>query len=1336
MATEIRVKASYEIGILSVPKEINLELSKNEPITANYQFKDIQDVKSNRGNYTFNFRIPSTPKNNVFFNNYFDVTSYGNYDTRKKVEAEIVVNTFQVFSGYLQLTNVISSNGNISFYQCVVFNSVSSLGQIVDNKLLKDYDWSFYDHTITTSVVIQSMNRDVTPFKNGDIVYSLYDYGAGFLGTTPAYEGVNSPFSPINIRNLKPQMRLKTIWDKIIDDAGFTYESNFIDTEFAELYMDLNNGRSTISQGDQNYYVMNVAGNLSQTFTAETGVTEFITFSDTSWTDYLNEAGQYDPVTNILTPSSDWQNCIMWFSFRLRNVTNPGDLGNLDFFRIILFKEEVLNSGNFDYPEVTSTLYTGTLVQGGATQTVDVEWEMGAFNLDTTKRYKMAIECTSITQSDGDVIVFDAAYWNFYPQAINGQPYYVQWNNQQFDASVLFKTKYNFGEMKAIDFVTSLCKKFNLVIIPDRLTLTHLYIEPYSNWITQGEDLDWTEKLDKSKDIQYKPTTNLQAKLIKFQDGESSDLWNRWYLQQSGERYGTKVLQQDNDFGKKKDEVETIFAPTISRHIPDTTFVNAICYGENQEPVGGNRLSYYCGFNTSDNGELYYLTDSFNVTGYTAYAVFQNCKDAVPTSTSECISFESMPSNYAPYSVNGAFKTYWERFFLETYAVDSRLLIAHFYLNALDINTLNFNDIVFVNDSYYRINKITNYPLVGSGTCKVELIKVVENNPCGLEIAYISGNGAVYFYNTEDGSMVFPNQVSQDCCESFPFNEYIDPSGGTSYKCFNFQLGEQRPQANQAFDQNNIKGGNNGVLGTLNSVIGRNNNVTWMNNVTGSNNNIGNTSAKAVINGDNNIIGLDTIGASIKGNYNQIVPYYVSSDNSRLKLKSYASISNVNITGDYAVPLGSGDNVISGGADTLYNAKGRSASGHFVVTGWTDDQELIKIGQKGAFDLGSSSQSYYQSVIENAYRMTYPSIIGFELIVVGNNRGTSSARSQISSYRKYTGVIQNTNNSGNISAKNITLDIQKEDSEFANYSLSIIPVISAFIDNQYVGDGQFYFELETLGCPKLDNVDWTLDFKYSLVGLQNLSRTAGQKIFVPTSITGCLLWLDSADYSTFTFNSGTDISQWADKSGNNHHCTNVVSGAYPTYNDVIYNPYVQFGASNVALINQDSSLYDYSDSDNTIFVVFEADTSSDGGRYGHHIAGNSYRGRQTNGIFGEANSDYGGGGVGYVGYCNNSLDRSCDSNDIAPTTKQVVCGTFDGTNTCKFINSNGIQTTTTTGVTTSTKDQFAVGGGKFNSSSVTYEFDGKIYEVIVYDTELTEAQRVQVFNYLETKWNT
>lgn len=41
--------------------------------------------------------------------------------------------------------------------------------------------------------------------------------------------------------------------------------------------------------------------------------------------------------------------------------------------------------------------------------------------------------------------------------------------------------------------------------------------------------------------------------------------------------------------------------------------------------------------------------------------------------------------------------------------------------------------------------------------------------------------------------------------------------------------------------------------------------------------------------------------------------------------------------------------------------------------------------------------------------------------------------------------------------------------------------------------------------------------------------------FSPTDIAGLQLWLDAADAATFTFSSGTVVSQWNDKSGNTRH---------------------------------------------------------------------------------------------------------------------------------------------------------------------------------------------------------
>lgn len=66
----------------------------------------------------------------------------------------------------------------------------------------------------------------------------------------------------------------------------------------------------------------------------------------------------------------------------------------------------------------------------------------------------------------------------------------------------------------------------------------------------------------------------------------------------------------------------------------------------------------------------------------------------------------------------------------------------------------------------------------------------------------------------------------------------------------------------------------------------------------------------------------------------------------------------------------------------------------------------------------------------------------------------------------------------------------------------------------------------------------------------------------PAEITPAL-WLDAADASTIT-ESGGAVSQWDDKSGNNHHVIQATSAAQPTYSATGFNnlPTVFFDASN------------------------------------------------------------------------------------------------------------------------------------------------------------------------------
>lgn len=54
------------------------------------------------------------------------------------------------------------------------------------------------------------------------------------------------------------------------------------------------------------------------------------------------------------------------------------------------------------------------------------------------------------------------------------------------------------------------------------------------------------------------------------------------------------------------------------------------------------------------------------------------------------------------------------------------------------------------------------------------------------------------------------------------------------------------------------------------------------------------------------------------------------------------------------------------------------------------------------------------------------------------------------------------------------------------------------------------------------------------------------RTFQPVDIPGCALWLDAADASTFAYSSGSNVSQWTDKSGTTNDAVRGSWGTYPT----------------------------------------------------------------------------------------------------------------------------------------------------------------------------------------------
>jgi hypothetical protein len=72
---------------------------------------------------------------------------------------------------------------------------------------------------------------------------------------------------------------------------------------------------------------------------------------------------------------------------------------------------------------------------------------------------------------------------------------------------------------------------------------------------------------------------------------------------------------------------------------------------------------------------------------------------------------------------NNLYNIYWQNFIEELSDRDSRIVTAEFYLNPFDIANFRFNDNIFIDNQYYKVNKIINYDPTREALVKIELIK-------------------------------------------------------------------------------------------------------------------------------------------------------------------------------------------------------------------------------------------------------------------------------------------------------------------------------------------------------------------------------------------------------------------------------------------------------------------------------------------------------------------------------------------------------------------------------------------------------------------------------------
>ena len=729
-------------------------------IKGNYSAKEIQDLKSQKSDFTQSFTLPFTKTNNDFFSHFYNVVSVdGSFDSSIKCEADIYVDSNIVFSGYLQLLNV---NNATQYYEALVFGVISNIATSLDEKKLNELDLSEFSHLLTTNNVINSWSGN-TAYTSGtgqtgeEILYPIADYGYNYNDTT-----LNGTIQQaLNVTKLKPAINVKVLFEKILASIGYTINSTFFATDFfAKQYMTLSTETQTVGTTSQDAFRVGLSANA--VITSNTN----LIFNDETSTNPLGNfydlGGNYSSTTTppyYTIPLTGFHQFTLLVKFKMNNSDAAVAKLFMKKNNDASFSEEIFgswNGSNYNFFDTSTTVL----------QNVEKVTNEEFFSLNDQVYFQV-----QITTSSNELLIYkDATILSLFaaPVTTEGATINLSPNNN------IMSTE------KQVDFISAICSRYNLIIDKGDSINNQLKIEPAQDYFNAGTSKDWSDKIDMNKDRIIKPTNEFRKERINMSDLEDEDKINEYWQNTFGNAYNSYQADLDGDFGEGDLEINTMFSSWNTTRPQGHNMLIAKLYRWNNNSADFTqikpKLFAYSGLKNC-NAYKFYNTVSGAFTTKVQYPFCNHYIMAAQTvvGTDEDIRFKSKYSPDAQFYVDAqtttdTYSKCWREYLNTIYSSEARILNAYFYLTPEDIAEFKYNNKIFIENSYYRVNKISAYALGKNVSTKVELIKIINNNltgksfnilGCDLTWASSNINGTTVWQN-ELGATVNPTQT---CCE-------------------------------------------------------------------------------------------------------------------------------------------------------------------------------------------------------------------------------------------------------------------------------------------------------------------------------------------------------------------------------------------------------------------------------------------------------------------------------------------------------------------------------------------------------------------------------------------
>ena len=721
-----------------------LDVAENVSVPITFNIGDIRDLTSRKGTFSKSIVLEGTKNNHELLGHYYDVNiQAGTFNINTLTKCQVVQNGVPILDdALLQLVSVNKVQNNNSYedevnYTVLIKDSRAEFFTAITNANLTDLDFSDLNHVFDSSAIVASFAHTVTDGYKYVMPWSdLPDYTAN---------------------DFKPGIYAKTYFDRIFAVAGFTYTwSELAAAHFDKLLIPYNGDTN-----NQDYEDYRVEATNTWTTTNVQAVGQNVTFVeavDSGWTEVIDSQGIFDPTTGeYSSPFSTNANAGEHYTYQLAiggtialvnssggvaQLIQPTFIGNSYNRYRVFARVSVAGSGNAIVYGQQQTVYSGTLPTGTTTifsfaETLDIPVTYNgsgvANGIDAAdiQILEVGVQITTFgdaalsyqAQSQG---VWRLASSLLTPAAVNVvlnlasiNMVILPSNNIQVTGSTLGMNQYVPVEVKQSDFVKAIFQMYNLYIEQDVNNPYNLILRHRDEYYDSGAEKDWSSKLakDKAQELMFLPdVTNKKLKLTYAPDEDGP---NVAYTQATGEIYGQIEYTFDNEYVKDVDTKELLFSPTPVYRTIFGAYVAAI---SGQAPNVNIRILYDGGVGTC---QPYDIID-FGTTGQigeTDYPVIGHFND--PLYPTFDINFGT--NDYYFYETetltnNNLYNLYWRRTVNQINV--GKMLTAMFDLDEVDIQGLKLNDRIYIDNSWWNINKIQDYNANNNNLTKVELISV------------------------------------------------------------------------------------------------------------------------------------------------------------------------------------------------------------------------------------------------------------------------------------------------------------------------------------------------------------------------------------------------------------------------------------------------------------------------------------------------------------------------------------------------------------------------------------------------------------------------------------